>query len=80
MPQGTTKKYPGLGYYCNDCMYKGCFSDECDAQNPSGEKVTYERTNAVHRRLGSSVLGNPPRLITSEEWDRRIKKVLEGFI
>ena len=51
----TTIKYPGLGYWCDDCMYDGCFADDQDGQNPYGQGTDYARTKEVHRRLGSPV-------------------------
>ena len=59
----TTRKYPGIGYYCDDCMNDGCFEDECMAQSqtgpwpefkkqPDGSYAT-DRQYAIHQRLAA---------------------------
>lgn len=61
--RASTRKYPGLGYYCDACMYgldgdetQSCFAEDVDAQDPTYYKLaTGDRTNAVHARIGSKV-------------------------
>lgn len=56
LPHDTTRKYKGIGYWCDPCMNDGCFAEDCDAQSPTHyREATGERTNAVHERLGSKV-------------------------
>ncbi len=49
----STRKYRGLGYWCDRCLNDGCLNDDTEAQNPGGRPPYYVNQQRIHAEMAA---------------------------